>query len=60
MLVTVVGGPLSSHEEVSNNIRGPKSPAGVAPTHTLSVVLSAKEKETSLLVTNKDYKGLPA
>ena len=25
-----------------------------------SVILSAKEKETSLLFTNKDYKGLPA
>ena len=42
--------------EESSHIRGPKSPAGVAPTHTLSVVLSAKEKETSLLFTNKDYK----
>src|SRR6185295_15798357 len=29
-------------------------------TLTPSVVLSAKEKETSLLFTNKDYKGLPA
>ena len=29
-------------------------------TFTPSVILSAKEKETSLLFTNKDYKGLPA
>ena len=29
-------------------------------TLTPSVVLSAKEKETSLLFANKDYKGLPA
>src|SRR6185312_11160329 len=49
----------ASTEETSH-VRGLKSPAGVAPTHTLSVVLSAKEKETSLLFTNKDYKGLPA
>src|SRR6185312_4493210 len=46
--------------EETSHIRGPKSPAGVMPTHTPSVVLSAKEKETSLPFTNKDYKGLPA
>src|SRR6185503_12933608 len=46
--------------EETSHIRGPKSPTGVVPTHTLSVVLSAKEKETSLLFANKDYKGLPA
>ena len=46
--------------EETSHIQGPKSPIGVMPTHTPSVVLSAKEKETSLLFANKDYKGLPA
>ena len=42
-------GALTRPPEETSHIRGPKSPAGVVPTHTLSVVLSAKEKETSLI-----------
>src|SRR6185312_2230365 len=34
--------------------------AGLMLTFTPSVILSAKKRETSLLFTNKDYKGLPA
>ena len=46
--------------EETSHIRGPKSSAGVTLTLTPSIILSAKEKETSLLFTNRDYKGLPA
>ena len=46
--------------EETSHIREPKSPIGVVPTHTLSDILSAKEKETTLIFVNKDYEGLPA
>ena len=46
--------------EETSYIQGPKSSTGVTLTLTPSIILSAKEKETSLLFTNKDYKGLLA